>query len=140
MLKLAIMPLLCGCVLLTDAPMSNGQEPDVDCDKAETQTDMTICAQRDFGDADDELNAQYRITRSTMRQQDADGIPETRGAEDALVKAQRAWVSDRDAQCTSAGFQARGGSMEPMLVANCQAELTRARTEELKSLADGLEN
>lgn len=136
MLKALLVPLLCGCVLLTDAPMSNGQEPDVDCSDAQTQTDMTICAQRDYGDADDALNAQYKITRAQVRSQDADGTDFTKGAEDALVKAQRAWVAYRDAECISAGFQARGGSMEPMIVASCEADLTRKRTEELKALTE----
>jgi uncharacterized protein YecT (DUF1311 family) len=140
MLKIALLPLLCGCVLLMDAPVSNGQEPDVDCDNAQTQTDMTICAGQDFDEADTELNAQYKLTRNEMRQKDADANETTDGAEDALVKAQRAWVSYRDAQCISYGFQARGGSMEPMLVAGCQADLTRKRTEELKELTENSGN
>ncbi|MGE7367844.1 lysozyme inhibitor LprI family protein [Neorhizobium sp. NPDC001467] len=140
MLKLAMMPLLCGCVLLVDAPISNGQEPDVDCSNATTQTDMTICARERYAEADDALNTQYRITRDAMRRRDADDIPENKGAEDALVKAQRAWIAYRDAQCVSVGFQARGGSMEPMLVANCQAEMTLNRAEELHKIAQGLEN
>ena len=63
-----------------------------------------------------------------------------RGAEEALVKAQRAWVNFRDAECEAAGFQARGGTMEPMLVAGCIAELTDARTKQLKELAETMGN
>lgn len=59
-----------------------------------------------------------------------------KGGEEALVKAQRAWIGYRDAQCLSWGFQARGGSMEPMLVSSCEADLTRKRTAELKALVD----
>lgn len=139
MVKTGLWLMLCGCVLLVDAPASS-EEPDIDCENAMTQMEMTYCAGQDYAEADEALNAQYKITRDVMRKQDTDGIPETAGAEDALVKAQRAWVAYRDAQCVSYGFQARGGTMEPMLVADCQADLTRSRTEALKELADGLEN
>lgn len=138
---------LCGCVSLLDAPVdpvADHRQPvemqanvqtvsdRLDCAKAETQTDMTLCAGQDFEVADKALNSQYRVTRATMVGQ--------AGAEDALVKAQRAWVSYRYAQCASVGFQVRGGTMEPMLLAKCKAELSRERTEALKTLADGVGN
>jgi uncharacterized protein YecT (DUF1311 family) len=140
MLKIALLPMLCGCVLLVDAPISNGQEPDVDCGNAQTQMAMNICAGRDLKEADAELNAQYKLTREEMRAADKDASESTAGAEDALVKAQRAWVAYRDAQCASYGFQARGGSMEPMLISGCQADLTRKRTQELKELTENTGN
>ena len=127
-------------LLVLFAPAASAQEPQVDCKSPVTQMEMTYCAGQEYAEADEVLNAQYRITREAMRKQDADGIAETAGAEDALVKAQRAWVAYRDAQCVSYSFQARGGSMEPMLVAGCQADLTRSRTDALKELVDGLEN
>jgi uncharacterized protein YecT (DUF1311 family) len=46
----------------------------------------------------------------------------------------------RDAQCEAAGFQARGGTMEPMLVAGCIADITEVRTKELKALEDAMSN
>ena len=48
------------------------------------------------------------------------------------LPAQRGWIAYRDGQCELAGFEARGGSMEPMLVSGCLADLTRKRTKELK--------
>ncbi len=135
MLKLALLPLLCGCVLLVDAPTS-AQEPQPNCKDPQTQTDMTICAGRDLADADKALNAQYQVTRKALKERDAGASVELRGGEEALLKAQRAWLAYRDAQCASAGFQARGGSMEPMLISSCEADLTRKRTEELKALVE----
>jgi uncharacterized protein YecT (DUF1311 family) len=137
MLKLALLPMLCGCVLLVDAPTS-AQEPQPNCKDPQTQTDMTICAGRDLADADKALNTQYQLTRKALKARDADASPEFKGGEEALVKAQRAWIAYRDAQCASVGFQARGGSMEPMLISSCEADLTRKRTAELKSLTDSL--
>jgi uncharacterized protein YecT (DUF1311 family) len=75
-----------------------------------------------------------------MKTWDADAEANLKGAEDALVKAQRAWVAYRDAQCASYGYQARGGSMEPQLIYGCQADLTRKRTAELKELTEIMGN
>lgn len=140
MLKLLMMPMLCGCVLLMDAPVDAEQAKAgaPDCAHAETQTDMTLCAGQDFQAADKALNVEYQTARKAMKAQDADTEDAMKGADAALVAAQRAWVSYRDAQCASFGFQAHGGSMEPMLVAQCKADLTRRRTAELKALGEGM--
>ena len=133
-MKSLVLLAACGCVLLIDAPASGEDRPEVDCDNAQVQMEMTYCAEQGFIAADKLLNAQYKKTRDLMRGRDADADPSTTGAEKALVAAQRAWVTYRDAQCASYGFQARGGSMEPMLIYGCQADLTAKRTEELKEL------
>jgi len=114
-------------------------QPKVDCNNAEAQMDMNICSQRDYDAADKALNEQYKKTRAAMIAIDADLEANLKGAEKALVKAQRAWVDYRDGECEAEGFQARGGSMEPMLVSGCKATLTKQRTKELKTLADGPE-
>lgn len=116
------------------------QEPKVNCKDPQTQMEMTYCAEQDFNAADKALNAEYQKTRKATKGRDADAEPNLKGAEDALVKAQRAWVAYRDAQCTSYGYQARGGSMEPQLIYSCQANLTRRRTAELKELTEIIRN
>ncbi|MCM2473219.1 DUF1311 domain-containing protein [Rhizobium sp. CG5] len=137
-MKSALFLMLCGCVLLVDAPASG--EDEVDCANAMTQFDMNACAQKDYEAADARLNAQWKLTKTAMADVDS-GLDEAlKGASKALLDGQRAWIAYRDAQCTLAGFEARGGSMEPMLVSGCLAELTDARTKELKALADGLGN
>ncbi len=126
--------LMCGAAFA----QSDADEPQIDCSKAEAQTDLNICAARDFDTADKALNAQYKKTRAAMVAIDADLDNDMKGAEKALLKAQRAWVDYRDGECEAAGFQARGGSMEPMLVSGCKADLSKKRTKELKELADGI--
>jgi len=86
---------------------------DVDCENAQTQADMTSCAQARYEEADKGLNAQYKKTRAAMVAIDQDLDADMKGAEQALLKAQRAWITYRDAQCENYGFQARGGTMEP---------------------------
>lgn len=109
----------------------------VDCKNPQTQSDMTACEQQRQSDADTALNAQYKKTRAAAIETDK-GIDtaDLRGAEKALVKAQRAWVGFQDAECEVRGFEMRGGSGEPMLVAGCTADLTDKRTKELKELED----
>jgi uncharacterized protein YecT (DUF1311 family) len=108
-----------------------------DCGNAATQMDMNSCSDQDYQAADAELNAQYKKTRAAMLEVDKGLDGSLRGAEKALLAGQRAWIDYRDGECEAEGFQARGGSMEPMLVSGCKATLTRARTKELKQLADG---
>lgn len=120
--------LLCGTALADD----------LDCKNPQMQTDMTACEQQRQGEADTALNVQYKKTRAATVEVDKNIDANLRGAEKALVKAQRAWVDFRDAECEVSGFQMRGGSGEPMLVAGCIADLTDTRTKELKALADAL--
>ncbi|MFK0273988.1 lysozyme inhibitor LprI family protein [Ensifer sp. NPDC090286] len=114
------------------------QEEEVDCQNAVTQSDMNICANEDYEAADAELNKTYKQALAATQAQDqelADIDAAYVGAEQALKKSQRAWIGYRDGQCELAGFEARGGSMEPMLVSGCLAELTKARTKELNAIA-----
>ena len=116
------------------------QAQEKDCKYPQTQADMTSCEQDRYDTADKALNEQWKKTRSQMADVDKNLQEKDRGGEKALLTAQRAWISYRDAECEAEGFQARGGSMEPMLVAGCLANLTEQRTKELKSLSDALGN
>nr|WP_165909267.1 lysozyme inhibitor LprI family protein [Shinella sp. JR1-6] len=114
-------------------------EPEVDCQNAQAQIEMNICAGRDYEAADEELNAAYKVTMAAARRMDEQAREMGEhyvGAVDALKRAQRAWIGYRDGQCELAGFEARGGSMEPMLVSGCLADLTRKRTAELKAVSE----
>lgn len=114
-------------------------QEDVDCNNAMAQQDMNYCAEKDFEAADAELNAVWKEARAAAKSLDAEQPDELKGADKALLAAQRGWIAYRDGQCELAGFEARGGSMEPMLVSGCRAELTRTRTKELKSFIGGEE-
>jgi uncharacterized protein YecT (DUF1311 family) len=129
---------LAGGMATTSAAFA--QENETDCKDPQTQMEMTSCEQDRYGEADKALNAQWKTTRAQMAEVDKNLDEGDRGAEKALLTAQRAWISYRDAQCEAEGFQARGGSMEPMLVAGCLANLSDTRTKELKALSDALGN
>lgn len=127
--------MLCGCVLLQDAPASGEDVRDVDCNNAQTQADMNQCAAEDYRKADADMNAQWAETRAAMLAWDKATPPSgENGAAKRLLVSQRAWLAYRDAACDVEGYSAEGGSMQPLMISSCLAELTKRRTEELKSL------
>ena len=107
-----------------------------DCTNPMTQSAMNICAAREYEQADAALNAVWPRVRAHFRRLDeeerpSDGQP---GHWETLLEAQRAWLGYRDAHCLLSSYDARGGSLQPLLRSNCLADLTRARTEQLEAL------
>jgi uncharacterized protein YecT (DUF1311 family) len=114
-------------------------EPGWNCAEPRFQQEMNWCAAQDFHKADAALNVQWKVTSAQMKRRDADqGKPDDGrpGNYAALLAAQRAWLRFRDAHCDLEGYQFRGGSMEPLLVATCRTALTEARTKQLRELVD----
>ena len=107
----------------------------LDCGNAMTQTDMNQCAAREFDRADRALNVQWTRTAEEMRRRDATAFRDGRpGYFQTLLESQRAWLNYRDTQCRVEGYYARGGSLEPLLVATCKTQLTQERTQTLRDL------
>ncbi|MES0884827.1 lysozyme inhibitor LprI family protein [Roseibium sp. SCP14] len=132
-------PLLTLVLLSSATGMANAQQAP-DCSNAATQMEITQCAYQEWQATDAELNTVYKSAMTNMRALDSDLSEHLKGAADALQDAQRAWLPYRDKACQSYGFLARGGTMEPMLVNICLAQLTRQRVKELKEIAEGLGN
>ncbi|MHC5655479.1 lysozyme inhibitor LprI family protein [Stappia sp.] len=130
---------LAGLSLFVSLPASAAQ-PDVDCNDPQVQMEMTYCAEQEWQAADKDLNAAYGEAMKTMRGLDANQSADMKGAEKALKEAQHAWIAYRDKACAAYGYLAHGGTMEPMLIYQCNADLTTQRTEELEQLAAGLGN
>ncbi len=137
--------LLFSAVLIlgsSTASLADGA-PQVDCDNAQTQMEMTYCAEQDWNVADEALNRAYIAAMAIMKEADdrmhADGDMKAQGTR-YLREAQRAWIPFRDNACAAEGYQAHGGSMEPMLIYACRAELTRRRTKDLMNIVEGLGN
>ncbi|MBL0372466.1 lysozyme inhibitor LprI family protein [Rhizobium sp. KVB221] len=119
------------------------EDPPVDCANAQTQADMNQCSYQDFETADKELNAVYKQALASQAEVDKEAAemgPDYVGAVKALKKAQRAWIDYRDGHCDGVGYEAVGGSMQPMLINGCMATLTQTRTKELKELVQGMGN
>jgi len=112
-----------GAMLAVAAPATAAECPGVD------QHSLNRCAQDEFRAADRALNLQYEATVKAV----SDGDP---AARKLLVTAQKAWIVFRDAHCDAVAFVNQGGSMEPMTRFGCLAATTRARTVQLKQLAE----
>jgi len=105
------------------------------CDNPMSQMDMNFCAHLDFEAADAELNTLWKQVIADAREADSeiDHASDKRPTGEAVLRdAQRAWIQFRDAHCTFEGYEARGGSMEPMLEEGCRARLTRERITQLR--------
>jgi len=114
-------------------------EEATDCNDAKTQTEMNLCAARDFEAADALLNEQWGETSDLMKALDAErdrDFDRQPGYFETLLEGQRAWLKFRDAHCLADSFLARGGSMQPMLDSFCKAHLTQQRTQQLRELTD----
>jgi uncharacterized protein YecT (DUF1311 family) len=90
-----------------------------------SQQGMNRCAGEAFERADKELNRHWREVVDHYRDPDTKKL---------LLEAQRSWLKYRDAQCELTAFHSRGGSMWPMIVGGCKADLTRQRNAELANL------
>ena len=112
--------------------------PAAACDNQQTQSAMTECAVRRWEQADAALNRQWPVAAAAMKAADTDRDANDKrpGYFAALLASQRAWLQFRDAQCLVEGYQMRGGSGEPMLVAMCKAALTEERVAALKTLSE----
>ena len=93
------------------------------CSDANTQTEMNICAGKEYKTADTALN---RVYQQLVAMLDA--------AEKAqLREAQTAWIKYRDTNCEFVGDQYKGGSIRPMIYGLCLADVTHNRTVELRA-------
>ncbi|ROO33622.1 MULTISPECIES: lysozyme inhibitor LprI family protein [unclassified Pseudomonas] len=113
-LLLALAPLILASVAQAD-----------DCTNAMTQGEMNQCAAQEKKAADDELNRLYKQITARLK--------DNPGAKQLLVKAQRAWIGFRDAECNFSASGVEGGSVYPLIYGNCVTALTKARVETFKT-------
>jgi uncharacterized protein YecT (DUF1311 family) len=92
------------------------------CDDPKTQTDINYCAEYQFTRADAELNDAYGAFKKLI----ANDVQ----ARAHLLKAQRAWLSFRDAECALEALPSEGGSSQALVILQCQTRLTQARHAE----------
>lgn len=119
-----------AAALMLGADGANAQNatlyPVTDCSRLTTQLELNQCAGANYKAADAALNKIYQ--RVMADQTDA-------ASKQRLMDAERAWIAYRDKECAyQAGPQQDGGSIWPMEMSNCLAELTAARIRELSKL------
>ena len=94
------------------------------CDNLKSQPELNECAQREYLKTDTALNDLYRRLRAKL---DSEALA-------MLADAERAWISYRDKQCDFETAGEAGGSIRPMLQADCLKAMTAARNAELRRL------
>lgn len=107
-----------------------------DCMAATTQLDLNTCAAQDFAAQDANLNEAYASAKDILQGIDADLDPADQGAAKALLQAQRAWITYRDAGCMAEAYLYEGGSIQPMIYSACRARVTAARAQDLWKLSE----
>ncbi|MEM8806468.1 MAG: lysozyme inhibitor LprI family protein [Cyanobacteria bacterium P01_G01_bin.38] len=96
-----------------------------DCGLAETQQAMNQCAQQNYQQSDEALNAAYNSLKDSLDEVAADN----------LVTAEKAWLEFRDGNCDFERNQFEGGSIAPLIYASCLEQLTDERLAELQQPA-----
>ena len=100
------------------------------CDDAPNNAAHIQCADREFKKHDAELNKVYN---QLLRQADNEAEPGYGPPpREALLQAQRAWLTFRDANCHWKATTFYGGSQQAVIRVSCLALATRDRVEELK--------
>lgn len=123
--------MILALLLAAAAPQAVLDDPVEDaCYAADySQQGMNRCAGDAYERADKALNAEWAKAVAAYK-------GDKEGAK-LLLDAQRAWLKYRDAHCLAAALDSKGGSMWPMLVSGCRADLTRKRTRELVVMLEG---
>lgn len=117
-------PTILVLALLLSGISIAGQKPTDDpCANAQSQLEMNMCWGSQYKSADAKLNAVYREFTSKLS---AEEVAQ-------LKAAQLAWIKFRDANCEFVADAYKGGSIRPMIAAMCLADVTTARTSELKT-------
>ncbi len=94
------------------------------CDAAATQLELNQCYGEQFRKADARLNNVYAKLLKQMRGE---------AAIQRLRVVEKAWIHYRGLHCEAARSEYEGGSMSPMVWAQCMATTTEHRIEDLKA-------
>ena len=92
------------------------------CASAETTLALRSCESARYVNAEKQLNSAYRQLEKSL----------DLGRRIKLRVAQRAWLRFREADARFQGDGARGGTLAPLLEVSALADLTEARTAELR--------
>jgi uncharacterized protein YecT (DUF1311 family) len=93
------------------------------CKEAISTKDMQDCMDNEWKKSDADLNRVYQEFLKKLKPEQAT----------ALKKAQRAWLTYRDAQCEADYKMSAGGTAAPLALTQCRVTLTQERTKTLKN-------
>lgn len=85
------------------------------------------------------LNVEYDVSKSgalAVDRDEAEFFPEFARRAETLLKAQRAWIAFRDAECDLAYAEWGSGSMRNIAYADCRLQMTAERTLRLRAMRE----
>jgi uncharacterized protein YecT (DUF1311 family) len=117
-------PVLLALILATCLPtvgLAADDPADTACRQKESDNDIAECLQRLTGQWDKRLNAAYQTTLKAS---------DDEAQKSALLRAERAWLAFRTANCDWYGTHQ--GTIRTVYAANCMLDMTRGRAVELE--------
>jgi uncharacterized protein YecT (DUF1311 family) len=94
----------------------------LNCNNAQTQREITQCADLSYRNADKKLNQVYKQLLPKL----------SASRKQKLINAQQAWLKFRDANCDFETSQYAGGTIAGTIYAGCLETLTQQRTQQLQ--------
>jgi uncharacterized protein YecT (DUF1311 family) len=94
--------------------------------------EIEYCANREFKKVDQQLNATYNKVITQLRT-DHSTNPSIQSALPELIKAQRIWVTFRDAECGAHYTYYIDGTIRGLMFISCKTQLTEQREKDLRS-------
>jgi uncharacterized protein YecT (DUF1311 family) len=94
---------------------------------AQTQAEMNILANKDYKAADAKMAKIYKKVLNSLTNASDKKL---------LLEAQRAWIKYKETHCKLVANAYKGGSIQPLIYANCLTSITEARIKALEELIE----
>ena len=125
-LTLSILIILSCLLTLSNSAKAQGKtEPCEKAEKSGVTVDLVECSLKKLAEADAELNKTYKQLIPKLN---------NKNWETKLRTAQQAWIKYRDANCAYESEYSGGGSAVTFEYNFCLANMTAARTKELREM------
>ncbi|MDZ8188639.1 MAG: lysozyme inhibitor LprI family protein [Nostoc sp. ChiSLP02] len=94
----------------------------LNCNNAQTQTEINECSRLSYQNADKKLNTVYQKLVAKL----------DRSRKQKLIAAEQAWIKFRDTNCEYERSEYEGGSIAPTIYFGCLENMTKERTKQLQ--------
>lgn len=103
------------------------RELDTCIEQDSTTIGMRICLANQYGQLDDLLNKTYRELRASLEE----------GPKSKLIQSQRDWIKYRTSNCEFEGSSVMGGTMETIIMMDCDNQMTIEKIKQLDTRLNG---
>ena len=129
-----VLPALLVLGFAGPAELATAQQQQIDCKDPTSTVEINYCLEQDLKAADADLNRVYQAALRTVGKSDVMSPADREKWRESLRKAQRLWVSFRDADCRDPiTYEWWGGTGTTGAILGCLVEKTRARTKDLQT-------